>query len=121
MAVSVEKALEELQKIDGFIAAAVAHSDSGMALGQISSGDFDIEVAVATNTEVVQAKLQAIEALGLDQQIEDILITLDDDYHLIRPLDADPEVFIYLALDKDNANLGMARYKLEDLGEEIRL
>lgn len=118
---SVDEALEELQGINGFIAGAVAHSDSGMALGTLTSGEFNIDVAVATNTEVVQAKLQAIDALELDQKLEDILITLEGQYHLIRPLDQDPEVFIYLALDKEAANLAMARYKLEEMGQEIRL
>ena len=57
---SVDEALEELQGITGFVAAGVAHSDSGMSMGSITTGDFDIDVALATNTEVVQAKLRAI-------------------------------------------------------------
>jgi hypothetical protein len=119
--ISVEEALDELQQITGFVAAGVAHSESGMSLGALSSGDFDVDVALATNTEVVRAKLRAIDSLELEDTIEDILITLDGQYHLIRPLEQDPEVFAYLALDKQDSNLAMARYKLESLGTDIEL
>jgi hypothetical protein len=118
---SVDEALEELQGITGFVAAGVAHSDSGMSMGSITTGDFDIDVALATNTEVVQAKLRAIDSLGLDDTIDDILITLSGQYHLIRPLPEDPEIFTYIALDKDQSNLAMARYKIEEVAGSIEL
>ena len=119
--ISVEEALDELHDITGFIAAGVAHSESGMAMGAISTTDFDVDVALATNTEVVQAKLRAIDSLGLDDTIDDILITLSDQYHLIRPLPDEPEVFAYLALEKEGSNLAMARYKLEEVTTAIEL
>ncbi|EYD71570.1 hypothetical protein Rumeso_04971 [Rubellimicrobium mesophilum DSM 19309] len=69
----------------------------------------DLEAASALNTQVVKAKLQAIETLGLDDAIQDVLITLGKQLHLIRPLEANPAMFLYVALDKKAANLGMAR------------
>lgn len=110
MAENIDACLKDLAKEKGFIAAAVVDSDSGMALGTIGGGDhFPIEVGAAANTEVVLAKLRAAEALGIDDSIEDILITLTSQYHLIRPLTAQPTVFIYIALDRAQSNLALAR------------
>lgn len=43
-----------------------------------------LEMAIALNTEVVRAKINAIKTLNLDGKLEDMLITLSDQYHLIR-------------------------------------
>lgn len=112
--------LKELQDVAGFIAAAVVDSDSGMTLAKLSvSKSFDIEVAAATNTEVIKAKLRAQQALHLDDAIEDILISLTGQYHLIRPIEEFPSIFFYIALDRNRANLAMARLKLKQVGSKI--
>lgn len=113
---------EELADLDGFIAAALADSDSGMALGTVGGGnDFDIEVGVAANTEVVKAKAKAMRALKLDDSIEDILISLGSQYHLIRPLSSNPAVFLYLAVKRENANLALSRMRLKALDSKIKV
>lgn len=102
--------LAELSSIQGFIAGCLVDSESGLMLSSETSGvSFDIEAAGAANTEVVRAKNNAIQALGLKDSIEDILITLDTQMHLLRPLASNPLVFVYVALDRQKANLGMAR------------
>ena len=116
---NVKESLNKLQQIDGFIAAAVAHGESGMSMGQITSAGFNIEVAVAANSQVVKAKLKAMTALKIGGGIEDILITLEDQYHLIRPMKKNPIVFIYLAVDRAKANLAMARFTLQSIEDEL--
>jgi hypothetical protein len=107
---------DEFSSLGGFIAAAIADSDSGMALGTAGgTKNFDIDVAAAANTEVVKAKAEAMKALKLDDAIEDILISLGSQYHLIRPLADNPEVFIYLALKRSEANLALARMRLKSM------
>jgi len=63
---------------------------------------------------VVRAKLRAMEMLNISERVEDILITLDTQYHLIRPLASrsGKGLFLYLVLKKDRANLAMARHRL---------
>lgn len=106
--------VDNFKKLDGFIAAALVDSSSGMMLESLVVGNFPIEVAAAANTEVLQAKLKAMDAIDLaDDNIEDILISLSSQYHLLRPLASNREIFIYLALDRSRANLAMARLELK--------
>lgn len=112
----MDVALKDAMQIDGAIGVALVDRASGMALGVAGgSRDFDLQVAAAANTEVVRAKLRTMEMLSLHEKIEDILITLDSQYHLIRPLTgrSGQGLFLYLALNKDRANLALARHQLK--------
>lgn len=93
---------------DGLIAVSVVEISSGMTLGAYSDGSLDPDIASAYNVEVVKAKLKAIKALGLKESIDDILITLTSQYHLIN-LNAAGTHMIYLAADKNKANLAILR------------
>lgn len=64
-----------------------------------------------------------IELLKLNESIEDILISLDTQYHLIRPLGSrgGRGLFLYLAMSKTRANLGLARYHLRRIEEELQI
>ena len=118
---SVKEVLARLElTVEGFIGAAVADSDSGMCLGSIGgAGILNVEVAAAGNTEVVRAKRKAMKSLNIRDDIEDMLITLGKQYHLIRPLRTRPVVFIYIAVDRSRANLAMTRYALADAEREL--
>lgn len=117
-----KKTLDELMKIDGAIGAVIADWESGMALGwQGGQGRLDMELAAAGNCQVVKAKMQTMKSLGINGSIQDILITLDDQMHLIRPSKSMPSLFIYLAIDKAKGNLALARMKLATLESELRV
>ena len=115
-------ALKDAMQIDGSIGAALVDYTSGMALGVAGGGrDFDLTVAAAGNTDVVRAKLRAMEMLNLKEKIEDILITLGGQNHLIRPITSrsGQGLFLYLALYKERANLAMARRQLRMIEENL--
>lgn len=110
---SIQNSLKKLMSIDGAIGAALVDFDGGLTLGTIGGGGLlDLEVAGAGNLEVVRAKVRVMEQLGLDDQIEDILITLGKQYHIIRPLESHPSMFLYLAIHREQGNLGLARHQL---------
>ena len=110
--------LTALSEIDGYLASSLVDSSSGMMLGEHGSG-VQLDVAAAGNTEVVRSKRKVMNALGLDDAIEDILISLGKQYHLIRPLEKNPELFLYLVLDRGRANLAMARHTLRSFEKDI--
>jgi len=92
-----------------------------MTLGQAGGGTLNLEIAAAGNTEVVRAKMRTMADLDLNDEIEDILITLGKQYHIIRPLKSKGSagLFIYVALDKTKANLALARHKLVDIATTL--
>lgn len=110
-----------LAGIAGFLGACMVDSETGLMLASEGGNAIDLETAGAANTEVVKAKLRAIEALGMSEGIEDILITLDSQFHLIRPLASNPMVFIYVALEKKAANLGLARIQVKNVEQSLTL
>jgi CheY-like chemotaxis protein len=119
---TVTDALTACMKIEGAIAVALVDYESGMTLGSTSARpDFDVELAASGNTQVVRAKMAVMQALGVKGAIEDILITLESQYHIIRPLRSVGSMFLYLSLDRQRGNLGLARHHLTAIEKELRL
>ena len=109
---SEKEIVETFKKIEsevsGFIAASLVDLDSGMTLGVHSArSDFDLGAASAYNSEIVKQKLKTIQALGLKSTLEDILLTLSDQIHLIKLVT--PRTFIYFAADRGQTNLAIVR------------
>lgn len=102
-------AFERIQaEVPGFIAASMVDLDSGMTLAVKSArADFDLAAASAFNSEIVKQKHKTIKALGLKSTLEDILLTLSDQIHLIRMVGN--HSFIYLAADRSSTNLAIVR------------
>lgn len=118
---NIKDSLAKLNSIDGFVGAALVDAESGMLLGQEGGGPLNLEVAAAGNTEVVRAKRKTMQNLALKDGIEDILISLGKAYHIIRPLRSRPTLFFYVALDRQKANLAMARIALADVEKELQV
>lgn len=114
--------LAPLTEIVGFIGAALVDSETGMILAiEGGGGRLDLELAAAGNTEVVRAKRRTIASLRMNDKIEDILISLHNQYHLIRLLQSDERLFLYVALDRKVANLALARLAIRRLEATLNL
>ncbi|MFJ4675058.1 MULTISPECIES: hypothetical protein [Kitasatospora] len=122
---NLETSLKEAMTIEGAIGVALVDYGSGMALGTLGDGgDIDLNVAAAANTDLVRAKMRAMEMLNLhDDGIEDILVTLTNQYHLIRPLTTSSGrgLFLYLALNRSRSNLAMARHQLKRIESTLEV
>jgi hypothetical protein len=121
---TLERSLKAAMEIQGAIGIALVDYESGMSLGSMGGGaELDLEVAAAGNTEVVRAKMRALDALNLNDTIEDILITLGSQYHLIRLVRSQrgQGLFFYIALNKAQANLAMARRDLQAIERDLQL
>ncbi|MEK8172345.1 hypothetical protein NKH77_33150 [Streptomyces sp. M19] len=113
---------EAMTSIEGTLGVALVDYTSGMALGTLGGGkELDLTVAAAGNTDVVRSKLRTMEQLGLKDVIDDILITLGGQYHLIKLMKGRDKkgLFLYLALDKTRANLAMARHQLAKIETQL--
>jgi hypothetical protein len=109
---SEKQIIENFEKvaaeIPGFIAAALVDIDSGMTLGMKSlRSDFDLTAASAYNSEMVKQKQKIMRALNLNTTLEDMLMTLGDQIHLIKLVT--PSTFIYLAADRSATNIAIIR------------
>lgn len=94
--------------VNGFIGASIVDLESGLPLTSNSvRPDFDLDVASAYNSEIVKNKKRTIAALGIDAELEDMLLTLNTQLHLIKMLD--DNTFIYLAADRQATNLALLR------------
>lgn len=116
----LKSTLDLLRQVDGFIAASLVEIETGMTVESTRAGqEFDIEVAGAINTTVVQAKLRALEALQLADDLEDIVISMGAQYHLMRIAPGRPTHFLYMVLNRNLANLAMARLEMARVSDEL--
>lgn len=94
--------------IPGFIAASLVDLESGMTLGaRTARSDFDLTAASAYNSEMVKQKLKIMKALNLRTTLEDMLLTLGDQIHLIKMVGTTS--FVYLVADRATTNLAIVR------------
>ena len=122
---NIETALKEAMTIDGALGVALVDWESGFSLGNLGGGKYlDLDLAAAGNTEVIRAKMRTMDSLQLNDSIEDILITLNKQYHLIRLLKNSRDeqgLFLYLVLDRQKANLALARHNLRRIESELTI
>ncbi len=95
-------------EVAGLIAISVVDLESGLTLAVRSNRqDFDLSTASAFNSEMVKMKLKTMKALGLTSTLEDMLLTLSDQIHLIRLIS--PAAFVYVAVDRAKTNIAIVR------------
>ncbi|WP_312236372.1 hypothetical protein [Stenotrophomonas sp.] len=120
MSKSITDCLDALMQINGAQAVALVDYESGMLLGEAGAG-VDMELAAAGNTEVLRAKMKTAESLKLNDAIEDMLITLGRAYHVLRPVASNKGLFFYVVLDRQKANLALARRTVLDVEGSLKL
>jgi hypothetical protein len=118
---NITDSIQTLMSIEGALGACVVDSASGMVLGKSSASSINLDIAAAGDTEVLRTKIKTIKALGMTDQIEDMLITLGNQIHILRPLKARPILFLFVVLDKSRSNLALARMKTADVDDALVL
>jgi hypothetical protein len=122
----LQDSLVKALSIDGALGVALGDWKTGMCLGYKGTNssafpEANLELAIAGNTEVIRAKMRVAESLKFTDRIEEILIILETQYHLMRMLKTINGLFFYLALDREKGNLALARIKLSQIESELTL
>jgi CheY-like chemotaxis protein len=105
--------VERLQRIDGYVAALLIDSDTGMLLG--SDGGLpglDLQTAATGYGELYRIKRDLVARLGGRDRIEDVVITLSRQFHVLHAVGEQPSLVLCVVLDRSAASLGLARYAL---------
>jgi hypothetical protein len=117
---SLEAVLEKLLAFDGSIGVALVDSESGMVLGEAGSVD-NLGLSAAGAAVILRSRLATNKALGLNEKIDDVLISLSSQVQIIHPLANNPKFFVYMIGDKSKSSLAMARYKATEADQHIQL
>jgi hypothetical protein len=122
----LQDSLVKALSIDGALGVALGDWKTGMCLGYKGTNspafpEANLELAIPGNTEVIRAKMRVAESLKFTDRIEEILIILETQYHLMYMLKNISGLFFYLALDREKGNLALARIKLSQIESELTL
>ncbi len=113
----LRQALELAVQVDGGLAAGVADIAGGANLAT-AGGGIDVVAAASGLATVLRTKLKAIALLRLAEPLEDVVVTLGTQLHLLRMVDE--HRFIWVVLDRSTANLALARFRASEAADLLR-
>lgn len=117
---TIKEVLSNIMKIDGAMAASIVDSNNGFMLGAEGKG-MDLEFASAANTELYRTKQKIMETLGIHEKVEDFLITLESQYHILYPIPHIQGTFVYFVMSKSDGTLALARRSIQMATKDLEL
>ncbi|MBB2911180.1 hypothetical protein FHS43_002445 [Streptosporangium becharense] len=116
----IEDCLTAVMAIPGALDAILIDQTSGTAVATGGgSRRPDAEKSAAGLSETLRATLDAIAVAspGGTVRLNDMIITTDGGYHLLKPLETvfNGPLVIYVRLDLERSNLALARHRLQAL------
>ena len=61
--------------------------------------------------------IAAMTRLGLENRVQDVMITLDEHAHILWPLVEYEGLFLYLVIERARGNLALTRHRLQKIIE----
>jgi hypothetical protein len=113
----VEVTLSPVAQIDGFVLACLIDASTGMILDSLQArDDMPLPVAAAGAADVVNVLSLMTSQLATDGDVEDVIVTLNSHYHLIRLFRPAPRrrLLLLVTLERSQANLAMAHHEIRD-------
>lgn len=130
----IDECLLEAMRLPGARGASVVDWTSGLALGTVGdspNGDHEATAAEAAEVARLTAEHRAFAPKGggdwaengAETPVEDVIVTNQDGYHLLRFVRTsfDSSVFLHLWLDRAEGNLALSRMRLADLADRLVL
>jgi hypothetical protein len=109
---TAEAMLAPVTTIDGFAFACLIDQATGMTLAcEPEEGYISAAAAAAGAADIANALALMSARLATNETVDDVIVTLSDYFHLIRPVSKDPaqRILLLVILDRRRANLAMAR------------
>jgi hypothetical protein len=109
---SAEALLAPVTAIDGFRLAGLIDASTGMVLASAQDQeDISLTKAAAGAADIASVLALLTGELATDEELEDVMVTFDKHFHLIRIVRPTPlqTVILLVVLDRTRANLAMAR------------
>lgn len=106
----LKKIISTLLCIKGIIAAAIVDYESGMIMESgRNNTDLDLEIIMAGGSNVLRAQKKLLCMINDKDNIQDIIITLKNQWHIICPCSQRENMFIYIVVDRSEGNLSWCR------------
>lgn len=115
MAADISRIIE----IDGFIAGCLVDADTGLMLTSQGGGGADLEIVCQSNARVLAATVEANQAQGITEPVEDVIISTGAHVQIIRPLSKGEGLFLFVAVDLSKTKLGVARLQVAAIEAEL--
>ncbi|GAB4466600.1 MAG: hypothetical protein OHK0029_38000 [Armatimonadaceae bacterium] len=117
----IQDALSSVMRLPGALGIALVDLGNAAILGSVTKSDvLDIEKVSVGSMGMVRSNARTLELLDLDLEVEDILIQLHSQYHIIRTVQmGEQRAFLFFALNRSKANLGLARIRLGDVESKL--
>ncbi len=115
--VRAKQALAGLLPLEGLLGCAIVDSTTGLVLAREVREDqpVDMDLAAAASAQVLRAHRQAARAMGLSEQIDEVMTSAGPRHHVMRTVSRHPDLFLVALLDKQRSNLALARFQLMEL------
>lgn len=114
-------ALAEMAGIDGLLCCAVVDATTGLVLareaGEDQGSDFDL--CAAASAQVLRAHRMAARNMGMPEHIDEIIVSAGERHQVLRTVNRHRDLFLMALLDKQHANLALARYKLTEVEKRL--
>lgn len=109
----LERVVTSLRRLDGYTAAMLIDGQSGVVVGGDGDGAHpDMQIAATGYCEIYRLERDLVATIGVTDHIEDVVITLSSQYHLLHAIPNHPSLLLCVVLDRHTANLGLARYAI---------
>lgn len=118
----VELTLDPVRQIEGFVHACLADASNGMILSSLEGrDDTRLSVTAAAATDIVNILSMMTGELATDGDAEDVIVTLNSHYLLIRLLRPGPgrRLLLLVTLARPQANLAMAHREIRDFSTAL--
>jgi len=115
------QALADMLQIDGLLGCAIVDGTTGLVLAREIRDDHpaDLDLSAAASAQVLRAHRLAARNMGLSEQIDEVMTSAGTRQSVLRLVSRHPDLFLMALLDRNRANLALARYKLMEIDQSL--